>query len=71
VPFLGAWEGELAAHTTRVVPLVQGALRAQASMRVAAAVLADAEAERAAAGERRRVVEEQLTAGSLEGIIGM
>jgi hypothetical protein len=40
-------------------------------MRVAAAVLADAEAERAAAGERRRVVEEQLTAGSLEGIIGM
>jgi len=40
-------------------------------MRVAAAVLADAEAERGAAGERRKIVEEQLAAGSLDGIIGM
>jgi hypothetical protein len=71
VPFVGLWESELAAHTNRVAPLVLTTLRAQATMRVAAAVLADAEAERAAAGERRKVVEEQLTAGSLGGIMGV
>lgn len=70
IPFIGAWEGDLAAHQSRIAPLVQTTIRAQAAMRVAAAVLADAEAERLAAGERRKVVEEQLNAGSLDGLIG-
>jgi hypothetical protein len=40
-------------------------------MRVAAAVLADAEAEHAAASERRRITEAQLAASSMDGIIGV
>lgn len=71
VPFLGAWEAELAAVQVHVAPLQQATLRAQANQRVAAAVLADAEAERHAAGERRRICDEQVMAGSLDGIIGV
>lgn len=70
VSFVGAWEAELAAVQAHVAPLQQATLRAQASQRVAEAVLADAEAERLAAGERRRICEEHVMAGSLDAIIG-
>lgn len=71
VPFTGAWEAELAANQARLGPLQHATARAQAAMRVAAAVLADAEAEHAAASERRRITEAQLAASSMDGIIGV
>ena len=54
--------------------LIQSTDRAQSSARIAAAVLADAEAERVAATQRREMVEAGLVAGPLGvgvGIIGL
>ncbi len=51
--------------------LQQNTFRAQSAARHAAAVLADAEAERIAAVERRKVVEAQLVAGSLGVAVGV
>ena len=51
--------------------LQQNTFRAQSAARHAAAVLADAEIERFAAGERRKVVEAQLMAGSLGITLGV
>ncbi|KAK8865765.1 hypothetical protein IAR55_000912 [Kwoniella newhampshirensis] len=68
-----AWELELANHNHHYQSLIQNTLRAQAAARHAAMVLADAEAERTAAGERRRICESQLMVGTLGvgvGIIG-
>ena len=45
--------------------------RASSAARIAAAVLADAEAERLAAAERRKVCEEQLMAGTFGMSIGI
>jgi ABC-type transport system involved in cytochrome c biogenesis ATPase subunit len=50
--------------------LEQNTQHAQLNQRIAAAVLADAEAERLAAGERRKVAEAQLMASTL-GVAGV
>lgn len=51
--------------------LVQNTLRLQAAQRLAAASLADAEAERVAVMERSKICDEQLMSGTLGvGIIG-
>lgn len=71
VPFKGAWEAELATYQARMAPLAQATLKAQAHMRAAAVILADAEAQRGEAGERRRIYLEQLHAGGIEGIMGV
>lgn len=66
-----AWEVELAHHYKAMQALQQNTFRAQSAARHAAAVLADAEGERIAAGERRKVVEAQLMAGSLGVGVGV
>ncbi|WVR05830.1 hypothetical protein IAU60_002856 [Kwoniella sp. DSM 27419] len=63
-----AWEQELANHYHRMTGLSNATLRAQAAARHAASMLADAEAERIAADERRTICEAQLVAGSLGGV---
>jgi type VI protein secretion system component VasA len=70
VSFVGAWEAELAAHHKTMAVAQTATNRALAAQRVAAAVLADAEAEMAAAAERHKVTEEQLGA-SINAIIGV
>lgn len=65
------WETELASHIHHYTSLVQNTLRLQAAQRLAAASLADAEAERIAAIERSKICDEQLMSGTLGGgIIG-
>ena len=63
--------GQLANHHKTMSALQQVTMRAQSGARHAAAVLADAEAERIAAGERRRVVEAQLMGNMGVGIMGV
>ncbi|WVO13003.1 hypothetical protein L204_100612 [Cryptococcus depauperatus] len=66
-----AWEIELVNHNNHYNILLQSTLRAQSAQRHAAMILADAEAERIAAMERRKICEEQLMTGTLGvGIIG-
>lgn len=66
-----AWETELASHMHHYTSLVQNTLRLQAAQRLAAASLADAEAERVAVMERSKICDEQLMSGTLGvGIIG-
>ena len=62
---------QLAHHYKAMQALQQNTFRAQSAARHAAAVLADAEGERIAAGERRKVVEAQLMAGSLGVGVGV
>ncbi|GFZ43205.1 hypothetical protein JCM24511_00924 [Saitozyma sp. JCM 24511] len=61
----GSWRDELEKDQAGITQLHTTTLRNQSAYRLAAAVLADAEAERIAAGERRKITEEQLMAGSL------
>lgn len=68
VSFVGAWEADLAAHHKAMITAQAATSKAQAAQRVAAAVLADAEAERTAAAMRREVAEKQLNEG-IDGII--
>ncbi|ODO11801.1 hypothetical protein I350_00585 [Cryptococcus amylolentus CBS 6273] len=71
VPFGGAqWEIDLANHHHHYTSLLQNTLRTHSIQRHAAMALADAEAERAAAVERRRICEGQLMAGMV-GVGGM
>ncbi|WVQ71025.1 hypothetical protein IAR50_000550 [Cryptococcus sp. DSM 104548] len=71
VPFGGAqWEIDLANYHHHCTALLQNTLRAHAVQRQAAIVLADAEAERAAVMERRRICEGQLMTGMV-GVGGM
>ncbi|WWD09289.1 hypothetical protein V865_007412 [Kwoniella europaea PYCC6329] len=69
VPFGGlSWEIELSNYNHRMIGLSNNTLRAQSAARHAAMILADAEAERIAAGERRKICEDQLLSFSV-GII--
>jgi len=72
IPFGRAqWEADLDNHYKRMMTLQQTTNRAQSAQRIAAAILADAEAERMAALERRKIVEAQLMAGTLGVGVGM
>ncbi|ORX34189.1 hypothetical protein BD324DRAFT_637018 [Kockovaella imperatae] len=67
------WELDLANHYSHLAALQQTTMRAQSALRLATATVADAEAERIAAGERRKVAETQLVANTLGmgvGILG-
>jgi hypothetical protein len=55
---------QLEKHHAAMSTLHSATLRAQSAYRLAAAVLADADTERVAAGERRKITEGQLMAGS-------
>lgn len=65
---------QLTNHYKHMRTLEHHTFKAQSGMRIAAAVLADAEAERLAAMDRRKVAEAQLVAGSMgmsAGILGI
>ena len=64
---------QLDAHYKHLSTLQQNTVRAQSAARLAGMVLADAEGERYAAGERRKSVEAQLVASSMgvsAGLLG-
>ena len=62
---------QLANHHKLMWTLRESTLRAQSAARHAGVVLADAEVERIGAGERRKVVDAQLIAGSLGVSVGI
>jgi hypothetical protein len=62
---------QLQEHYQRLLKLEQNINAAQSNQRFAAAAYADAEAERLAAGERRKLAEMHLATGSLGSLAGM
>ncbi|WWC66464.1 uncharacterized protein I206_100366 [Kwoniella pini CBS 10737] len=66
-----SWETELDNHNYHLINLSNNTLRLQSASRHAAMILADAEAERIAAGERRKICENQLLSFSIGMGVGI
>lgn len=59
---------QLEQHFRHMKTLEQNTIRAQSAQRIATAMWSDAEADRVAASERRRIAEEQLSKASSLGV---
>lgn len=65
IPLTGT---QLEQHFRHMKTLEQNTIRAQSAQRIANAMWSDAEADRVAASERRRIAEEQLAKASSLGV---